>query len=84
MSVTDNTHQSRYEMQVEGVLAIADYNLRDNRLAITHVEVPDALRGQGIAAKLMAHIVEDAKARKLEIVPICSYAAAYMQRHPIK
>lgn len=79
--VTDNKTQSRYELQAGDHLAVADYRLEGQKLAITHVFVPPELRGGGVAAKLMAGVVEDAKAQKLEIIPICGYAAAYMKRN---
>jgi uncharacterized protein len=80
-SVKDNPAKQRFEMEVEGHLAIADYRLEGNRLAITHVEAPEALRGQGVAGKLMEGVVEAARQRQLKIIPICSYAAAWMRRH---
>ncbi len=82
-NVRDNKSTSRYEMEVDGHLAIADYHMNGNRMEITHVEVPEALRGGGVAAKLMAGVVDDAKARALTIVPICSYAVAYLKKHPL-
>ena len=82
MSIKNNQGASRYELDTDGHLSIADYQLQDGNLVITHVEVPDALRGQGIAAKLMEGIVMDANVRQLKIVPVCSYAASYMQRPP--
>lgn len=78
----NNTQANRYELEFEGHLAIAEYMLDGERLAITHVEVPEALRGKGVAAKVMEGVVADANAKKLSIVPVCSYAAAYLQRHP--
>ena len=71
-------------MQVEGHLAIADYHRKDGKLFITHVEVPSALRGKGVAAQLMQGVVEHVKNQGLTLVPICSYAVAYMQRHSDK
>ena len=82
MAVTNNENASRYELEVDGLLAIADYNLRGGILYVTHVEVPPALRGAGVAATLMAGVVADAKKRGLEINPVCSYAASYLRRHP--
>jgi predicted GNAT family acetyltransferase len=80
--VIDNAAENRYELLMDGHLSVADYYKNGNTLAITHVEVPQALRGKGVAAQLMAGIVLDAKAKNLTIHPICSYAASYMQRHP--
>ena len=79
--VRDNTAQSRFEMDVEGQLALADYRRSGGKLVITHVETPPALQGRGVAAQLMAGVVDAARAEGAKIVPICSYAAAYMRRH---
>jgi uncharacterized protein len=81
MTVKDNPSAGRYEMDVNGHLAVAEYRLQGSQIFINHVETPEALRGQGVAAKVMAGVVEDAAARGLTIVPVCSYAAAYMKRH---
>jgi len=78
--VRDNPQASRYELETEGRLSVAEYQRQGNRLMITHVEVPDALRGRGIAAELMKAVVEDATRQQLEIVPVCSYAASYLRR----
>ena len=79
--VRDNAAASRFEMEVQGQMALADYRRQDGRLLITHVETPPALQGQGIAAALMDGVVAAARAEGAKIVPICSYAAAYMRRH---
>jgi uncharacterized protein len=78
--VVNNPAKSRYELEVEGGLAVADYHIHDNVMSITHVEVPETLRGKGVAAKVMEGVVADAKAKKLSIRPICPYAVSYMQR----
>jgi uncharacterized protein len=79
--VKDNTAKRRFEMEVEGHLAIADYRQDGNTLHITHVEAPEALRGQGVAGKLMEGVVASARERGLKIIPICSYAVAWLRRH---
>jgi predicted GNAT family acetyltransferase len=79
-NVVDNPQARRYELVVDGQLAIAQYRLDGDRLSINHVEVPESLRGQGVAARLMDGVVGDAQARGLTIVPVCPYAAAYLKR----
>jgi len=81
--VKNNSAQNRYEMDTDGHLSVADYYLSGKILSITHVGVPEELRGQGIAAKLMEGVVLDAKEQGLTIVPVCSYAAAYLKRNPM-
>ncbi len=78
--VKNNVERSRYEMAIDGEIAIADYLRRGDELLITHVETPEHMQGKGIAGQVMAGVVADAKERGLKITPICSYAVAYMKR----
>lgn len=72
----------RYEMDELGLTSWADYRLAGGRLVIDHVESPTPLRGTGAAGRLMAAVAADARARSLKITPLCSYAAAWLQRSP--
>lgn len=46
----------------------------DNVLIIDHTGVNDAHRGQGLAAELVAKVVEKAKKEDLKIMPLCPFA----------
>lgn len=82
MSLRDNTAERRYELDNDGFTSTCDY--RDSGLGrlLTHVETPEAARGRGHAAKLMAAIVESARKAGMKLTPRCSYAVAYFRRHP--
>ena len=82
MSVTDNPERHRFELIEDGAVAFADYRRDGDRLVVPHVEAPDALRGTGAAGRLMEGVVEHARAEGRKIVPVCSYAAAWLKRHP--
>ena len=57
---TDNTKKSRFELELDGGTAIADYQRNGDSLSINRVFVPEELRGQGAAGKIMAEIVKAA------------------------
>jgi hypothetical protein len=78
----DNRERSRFELAVDGHVAFADYRRGGGRLVIDHVETPVALRGGGVAAKVMEGVARAARAEGAKVVPICSYAVAWFQRHP--
>jgi predicted GNAT family acetyltransferase len=78
----DNTEESRFEREENGLLAWANYRIRDGKYQIPHVEADPPLRGTGAAGRLMQDIVDHARTRQLAIVPRCSYARAWFQRHP--
>jgi predicted GNAT family acetyltransferase len=80
--VSDNISRSRFELVEQGQVAFADYVLRDGVLVIPHVEAPVPLRGTGAAGRLMTGVLELIRERGLKVVPVCSYAAAFIRRHP--
>jgi predicted GNAT family acetyltransferase len=81
-AVIDNQQQSRFELTEQGMTAFATYRRFPDRLVIPHVEAPPALRGKGTANRLMEGVAAIANANGLKLVPLCSYAAAWLRRHP--
>jgi predicted GNAT family acetyltransferase len=79
--VRHNTAENRFEAEVEGTLSVADYQLRDGEMVMTHTYVPPAMRGRGIAEKLVRAALEHARDEKLRVVPACSYVDVFIQRH---
>jgi len=80
--IHDNTESHRYELPVGGEVAVVIYNLSGQNLMITETLVPVALEGQGIASRLAKHVIADARARNLLILPVCPFFSAYLQKHP--
>jgi predicted GNAT family acetyltransferase len=78
----DNASLGRFELAADGGVAFADYRRAGQSLIIDHVETPMALRGTGVAARLMEAVAQQARRENLKLVPICSYAVAWLQRHP--
>ncbi len=82
MDVIHNHEQNRFEVLLEGgSVAELSYTRKPGILSITHSYVPDAARGQGVAARMMRAALEYARRDDLEVAPICSYAAAYLAQH---
>lgn len=77
----NNIDKQRYELKIGEYLAWADYHIENDSLVIPHVEAEPALRGTGAAGRLMERVMEEAKSHNLKIVPLCSYAAAWIKRH---
>ncbi len=73
---------SRFFLLREGHRCVLDYALTNGTMTITHTGVPEALGGQGLAAALTRVALEHAKQQGWRVVPRCSYAAVYIQRHP--
>lgn len=80
--ITHDRLTQRFTTTVEGVLCVLEYRLHDNVMTITHTGVPEAVGGRGIAAALATAAFEAARAEGWKVVPACSYASAFIQRHP--
>jgi predicted GNAT family acetyltransferase len=79
--ITHDTAQHRFETRVEGERCTLDYDLRDRTMTITHVNVPDAVGGRGIAAALTETALGYARASGLRVIAQCPYAAHYVREH---
>lgn len=80
-SVRHNETAHRYEIHVDGSLAVADYQIEGDRQVFTHTYVPPELRGRGLAEALVRRALNDAKAAGRKVVPACSYVDVFMQRN---
>lgn len=80
----DNEAKRRFELDIDGATVYADYRKEDGRLVIPYVFAPPELRGTGAVDKLMRQILDHANAGNKTIIPVCSYAAAWMRRHQQK
>ncbi len=79
--VSHNAAASRYEIEVEGKLAVCAYERGGGAQVFTHTLVPPELRGRGLAEVLVRTALDDAKAAGRKVVPQCSYVAKFIERH---
>ncbi|HEY7973796.1 MAG TPA: GNAT family N-acetyltransferase [Ktedonobacterales bacterium] len=82
ITVRDNQAEQRYEAQIDQALAVLEYDQQGQRITLIHTEVPSALEGHGIAGKLTRFALDDARARRLEVIPVCPFVVSYLRRHP--
>lgn len=81
-AVTDNPGEQRLELRLEGHVAELAYRRDGNRLVLAHTEVPAELEGWGIGGALVAAAVQLAKSDGLAVVPECTFARGWLERHP--
>lgn len=76
----------RFETRVDGARCELDYALTPGPvrtvMTITHTGVPPEVGGRGIAAALVEAAMATAREQGWRVVPACSYAAAWVERHP--
>jgi uncharacterized protein len=80
--VRDNKSQRRFELDVEGTMAFANYRLSPDAVIIIHTETPRALRARGIASELVKGALELIRADGLKVVAGCGFVADYLRKHP--
>ena len=82
LEITQNETNDTFETWIDGYLCKLDYIQDGKNFVITHVGVHPELRGQGVAGKIVEAGLQYAKQNSLRVVPMCSYAAAYIRRNP--
>ena len=81
-AVRNNAALSRFELDIDGAIAFANYRVAGRVITFTHTEVPPQLRKRGFATKLAYGALVAVRARGLKVVPRCSFIAYYMEQHP--
>jgi len=82
MKITNDESLNRLEVSVDGGLGVLRYQIARDTMWLLHVQVPQEAQGHGVASQLTRTALELAKERGLKVVPVCSFAATYIRRHP--
>ena len=82
LQITHNAANHAFEVWIDGYLSKLDYIQDGKNFVITHVGVHPGHRGQGVAAKIVEAGLQYAKQNSLRVIPMCSYAAAFIRRNP--
>jgi predicted GNAT family acetyltransferase len=80
--VRDNKAQSRFELDVEGGVAFANYRTTSAAVIITHTETPRALRGHGIASELIEGTLALIRGDGRKVIAGCGFVVDYLRKHP--
>ncbi len=81
LKLTDNKGVFTAYTDEEMAAGTMQFNLRNNRIMeITHTIVEPAFGGQGVGKTLVKAGVAYAEEHGYEIVPICSFARAYVEQ----
>ena len=72
----------RFELERAGQVAYLEYTLAGDVLGLIHSEVPDALRGQGMASELARTALDWARENHKKVDVVCPSVAGYLNEHP--
>ena len=81
ISVTHQPDQQRFVSVLEGQESVLEYRLLpDHGIDFTHTFVPESLRGQGIAEKLVRTGIGWAREQGFEMTASCWYVSRILKR----
>ena len=72
----------RFEIERNGQVASLEYSMTGDVLALIHTEVPDKLRGLGLASLLAENALRFARENNLKVDVICPSVQEYIEKHP--
>jgi len=72
----------QFEIEQDGSVATLEYALSGKVLELIHTEVPESMRGRGVAAELAESALQWARQHGVKVDVICPVVAGYVQKHP--
>jgi predicted GNAT family acetyltransferase len=74
---------SRFELEEDGETAYLEFELdKAGWITLWHTEVPEALRGRGMAGILAKTALEYARDNLLKVDVVCPMVANYLSKNP--
>jgi NAD+ kinase len=81
--VVDSFEQNRYEIILGGEVAgVLHYRRTADHVDLMHTEIDQAFEGRGLASRLAAGALADARSRSTPVVLTCPFVTGYVERHP--
>jgi hypothetical protein len=75
--------KNRYELRIDGqVVGFAAYQDKGDQRVFYHTEINEAFSGRGLSTILITQAVTDARNTGKRIVPVCSFVAGFLKKHP--
>ena len=82
LEIKNNSDESRFEIVIDGKLAMVEYMIAGKNIIFTHTEVPREFEGQGVGNRMAKFVLDYAHEHGYKVQALCPFIAAYVQRHP--
>ena len=79
---TQQVTNGRFEIERDGAIAYLEYALGGRVLELIHTEVPESMRGTGVASELAESALQWAREHEIKVDVICPFVAGYLAKHP--
>jgi uncharacterized protein len=80
--IVHDERAGRFQLAHDGHIAYGEYRRQDDTIYLLHMEIPEALQGNGVATALAQAALEFARENRLKVVPHCPFTASYIGRNP--
>ncbi|MGD8405418.1 MAG: GNAT family N-acetyltransferase [Anaerolineales bacterium] len=80
--VTHNTEEHRFEISIDGHLAVLNYIPMGEIITFTHTGVPPAIGNRGLGSKLVETGLDYARESGLKVRSTCWFVSKYIRRNP--
>lgn len=80
-SPSDNAEFHRFELNLYGQIAYLRYMRSPGLIALNHTQVPEELRGLGVANTLTRYALETARSEGLKVKAVCPFVKTYLEKH---
>jgi uncharacterized protein len=82
LKIDDNSRGAFTVMEGDEQLGEMVVSLSGQSLTVYHTEVAAKAEGKGLAKEMLATMVDYARERSLQVIPLCPFVHAQFKRHP--
>ncbi len=82
--VADAPSENRYEARDadDNLMGFVDYRRTAKAIVFRHAETLPAYQGRGVAGRIAAQSLDEARAAGLRVKPACPFYRDYLKKHP--
>jgi predicted GNAT family acetyltransferase len=78
----NDTQAKHFSARMNDATAVLDYQFKEPVIILTSTDVPESMRGAGVAGQLVRYALEYSRGHSYEVVPLCPFVAGWIRRHP--
>jgi hypothetical protein len=77
----NNEAEGRFEIELDGQAAFAEYRRTGRGIMFPHTLVPEAFEGRGVGGALARAALDWARSEGQQVLPTCPFIAGWILRH---